>query len=406
MSTRILNRQRQLAEQGRLRLGYTVPSDKGPRPMRSETWIATSHSREHIERAATLWGGEAHEWEPMGNGAKQWRVITQTNSIPAILPPGDPLNQSYEQWNRGGCQRRCNGVTEELSGSPCICLAQHGETWFELGPREVCVSKSRLKVLLPDMPGLGSWRMETGSYYATDEIAGMVDTIRGAVGDSVLVPVTLRIEPRTRVAKGQTKQFVVPVVELRGVTAGALLSGQAIETRQLTTGDPEATTPLALQANDPFAVYRERVAQAESVDDLTAVWADMVEAHLVGSAAPVTQAASEFTVAFKARAAAIKDQPGGAAREGAGSAAPSTPPAEPDADGVVDAELVDEPDADKVWADIVAEAGKHGMKTADLEQDVSTFLGGITSAEASGAELSEYLQDLGKRPIPSEQVSA
>src|SRR4051812_41578546 len=110
--SRLINRQRQLAEQGRLRLGYTVPIPDKPgksRPVRSETWILTSHSREHIDHAAQMWGGDVEEWQPMGNGSKQWRVITHAKAIDAILPPGDPLTQAYETWSKGGCQRRCDG---------------------------------------------------------------------------------------------------------------------------------------------------------------------------------------------------------------------------------------------------------------------------------------------------------
>ncbi len=266
--SRILNRQRQLAEQGRLRLGYTLQSKAGKTyPKASHTWVVTSHSREHVERAAELWGGQVEEWQPQGNGAKQWRVITETAAIDAILPPGDPLSQAYEMWNRGGCVRRCDGVTEQLSGSPCQCLAQFGEDWFEQKQGTVCDSKSRLKVLLPDMPGLGSWRVETGSFYATDEIAGMVDVIRGAVGENVMVPVRLRIEPRTRVA-GETKQFVVPVLELRDVTAGALLAGQYSGLASLEPG--HAQQP-AIEAA-PSLNYVELAGMAESLDEVRNLW--------------------------------------------------------------------------------------------------------------------------------------
>lgn len=398
--SRILNRQRQLAEQGRLRLGFTVPATSRAgnpidKPVRSETWVLTSHSAEHIEHAAHLWGGEPEEWQPMGNGPRQHRVITTSKAIPAILPPGDPLTQAYEQWNKGGCVRRCDGVTEQLSGSPCVCLDQHGPTWFELGPKDVCASKSRLKVLLPDMPGLGTWRMETGSFYATDEIAGMVDTIRGAVGDSVLIPVTLRIEPRTRVAGGQTKQFTVPVVELRGVNAGALLGGQAIDRRQLASGNPDSSTPLAIQAADPFAAYDDQVAAAATLDDLSAIWKQMVTENLVGPTAPASPRATEFVEAFKARARNLK-----------GSASPeASEPVKLDEDGAVEAELVppaqDGADADAVWQQILAEGDRHRMTLADVQDDFARRMGGLTAAEASGAEMRHYLELLQNEAVPA-----
>jgi hypothetical protein len=378
--SRIINRQRQLAEQGRIRLGYTAEGNNGKtRPVRSETFILTSHSQEHIEHAAALWGGAVEHWQPMGNGVKQYRVITNAKSIPAILPPGDPLTQAYEQWTKGGCQRRCDGVTEQFSGSPCLCLAEHGDQWYELGARTVCVSKSRLKVLLPDMQGLGAWRMETGSFYATDEIAGMVDTIRGAVGDQVLVPVTLRIEPRTRVSGGQTKQFVVPVLELRGVTAGALLSGQAAQIGAIGTAHP-TTPPAAIEASlDPYAEVTGLVESATTLDELAGIWDQARTAQLVGSAAPDSPRLEAFVAAWKAKAHLIKD----ATQHPAGE------------DGVVDAEVVDDGDADTVWQQILTTAGSlpTPMALAEVQGD---FQGryGMSAAVASAAELRVYLDEL------------
>jgi len=393
--TRILNRQRQLAEQGRLRLGYTVPAKTKDgrdvqRPVRSETWIVTSHSHEHVEHAASLWGGDVEQWEPLGNGARQWRVITQAAAIPAILPPGDPLTQAYEMWSKGGCQRRCDGLTESFSGSPCLCLSQYGDTWYERSARDVCVSKSRLRVLLPDMPGLGSWRMETGSFYATDEIAGMVDTIRGAVGGNVLVPVTLRIEPRTRVANNETKHFVVPVVELRGVTAGALLSGQAVETGVLRSGNLDSHTPAALQAANPYAAPAAELEGITSLDGLRDLWRRMAADGLVGEQAANTPQARDFVDAWKTRAHQLQ---------------PPAPDAGPDAEGVYDAEVVDDTpspapvsrggdtgeDPDAVWAEVVLAAGKKGMTTADLEDDFAQRMQGITAADATAPEMRHYL---------------
>lgn len=421
--SRIINRQRELAEQGRIRDGYTVPATKRDgtpttRPTSSKTWVITSHSREHVEHAAQLWGGEAAEWEPMGNGAKQWRVITEASSIPAILPPGDPLSQANEMWSRGGCQRRCNGVTEQFSGSPCICHAQHGEGWFELSREEVCTTKSRLRVLLPDMEGLGSWRMETGSYYASKQLPGFVDTIRGAVGPSVLVPIWLRIKPETRTVNGKTKQFIVPTAELRGVTAGAVLSGQAIESGALLAAAPvnvleapadsggrpalEAGTSSAGVApdssvEDPYTQPLELVAAATDHERLVWIWDTARAQHLVGSESEDTPRRAEFVEAWKRRAHEIQD---GAA------VAPATG-AQPDEDGVVDAEIVHdsadgaadpEAAAQAVWEQIVRAGGERGMTLGDIEDDFAQKSGGLSSAQASAAELGAYLAKLEEVP--------
>ena len=355
--TRILNRQRQLAEQGRIRLGVTTTASNGKvRPMASKTFVLTSHSREHIEKAAELWGGNVEEWTPQGNGSQQWRVITEANTIDAILPPGDPLSQAYEMWNRGGCVRRCDGVTEQLTGSPCPCLAQFGPDWHEQKQGTVCDSKSRLKVLLADMPGLGSWRLETGSFYATDEIAGMVDVIRGAVGDAVMVPVRLRIEPRTRVAGGQTKQFVVPVLELRGVTAGALVSGAYGGIAQVEAG----RAPVAIAAG-PARDFAAEVADAGSIDAVRELWQ-------AASAAGVLDDA--LKAALTARVEQLKPKA-----------------AEPPVDAV-------ELDETALWQQILAVAGGLGISSKRLADEFADFSGGVAVEDADALAYSQYLDHL------------
>jgi hypothetical protein len=361
--SRIANRQRQMAEQGRLRCGYTTEGQNGKlRPVKSNTWIVTSHSEEHVRAAAALWGGEAERWQPQGNGAQQWRVITNANAIDAILPPGDPLTQAYETWSRGGCQLRCDGITEQLQGGPCVCFAKFGENWHEQPKGRVCDSKSRLKVLLPDMPGLGVWRMETGSYYATDEIAGMVDVIRGSVGDQTLVPVRLRIEPRMRVADGQTKQFIVPVLELRGVTAGELLSGNV--TRAAIGGAP--ATAAAIEAKRPD--YLAEAQAATTAEQVMEIWTRANDAR------HMTPELHEAIGQIGRRLKAADTEP-------------------------KDAEVVDESavDVDAVWQQIVTVAGGMDMDLFTIEQDFASKNQGLTPESAKPADLQAYLADLERR---------
>lgn len=334
--SRILNRQRSLAEAGRLRLGLTVETSGGKtRPTRSETWIFTSPDRDKADAAATLWGGDVEHWQPMGSGGKQWRVITNATSVDAILPPGDPLSEAYETWSKGGAQRRCNGVTEQFTGSPCLCAAQYGERWYEQPKGKVCDAKSRLKVLIPDLPGLGSYRMETGSYYASMEIGGMVDFIRSAVGEQTLIPVRLRIEQRTRVVGGETKHFPVPVLELRGVTTGELLGASASQPLALDTGTP-GPGPLAVEAARPD--YQQLVADATTVEELQALWRQAGDAgHLTDSVkAWITARAGDL----KAERQERTEEPEATAGD----------------------------DRDAVWMALVVEAGRHGVTDSQLRE--------------------------------------
>jgi hypothetical protein len=265
MGSRLLNIQRRAAEHGRLRTGYT----QGTRPVRSATWVVTSHSEEHVRRAAELWGGDVEQWTPLNSTITQWRVITKASAIEALITPGDPLNQYNELWTKGGCQRRCDGETELLSRQPCLCARQFGEDWHTQPKGRVCSATSRLNVMLPDLSGMGMWRAETHSFYAASEWGGMVDMVLAGTDGKGFVPVTLRIEPRQVVRDGETKKFPVVVVELRGVTPRQALAGPMSAALAL---DPAAggQAVAAIEAGRP-----DYIAEAEGAltsDDVRDVW--------------------------------------------------------------------------------------------------------------------------------------
>jgi hypothetical protein len=294
--SRILNLQRQARELGRLRTGTF---DDG-RAQRSTTFIITSHSQDYIEAAAEEWGGIAEQWTPQGSSVQQWRVVTASTTLDAILPPGDPLKQAYELWSKGGCVRRCDGEREQQNDEPCVCRAQHGEDWHELRGQKgkaVCQITSRLNVILPNMPDIGVWRLETHSYYAAAELAAHVDLIRAAVSDQFAVPVRLRIEQRDRMVKGKPRHYSVPVVGLRGVVAGQVMAGSippAVETGHLESRNlpaidrgPVGTVTNPARVEDPVefmppkpppkhtpAQYEELAALCRNPEQVKRLWVD------------------------------------------------------------------------------------------------------------------------------------
>lgn len=290
MPGRLITMQRQLRELGRLRTGYT----DGHRPVRSDTWIVSSHAEHYVQAAADAWGGEVEKWQPQGGGAAQWRVRTSAVALDALLPPGDPLSQSLEQWGGGGALRRCDGVTEMLSDSPCLCRARFGDAFHEQAKGTVCATTTRLNVFLPEMPDVGVFRAETHSHYAAQEIAGAVDLIKSATGPDMVIPIRLRIEQRQRKADGQTKRYPVIVVELRGITTGQVLQGSvmgqalpAAERQQIASVPApraiEASAPAPIvQEPPPFDVESVRAAllTVNTLEDLRMLWPDAVAAGL------------------------------------------------------------------------------------------------------------------------------
>lgn len=319
MGARLRNIQARAAEHGRLRTGYT----QGKRPMRSATWVVTSHSEEHVRTAADLWGGEPQQWKPLNSTIEQWRVITRASSIEALITPGDPLNQYNEMWSAGGCQRRCDGDTELLSRQPCLCAARFGEDWHQQKKGTVCSTTSRLNVMLPDLSGMGMWRAETHSFYAASEWGGMVDMVLAGTKGDGFVPVTLRIEPRQVIREGQTKKFPVVVVELRGVTPRQALAGPM---NAATALNPGAAGQARAAIEAPRPDYLAEAEGALTPDDVGDVYR---RANAAG------HLNDELVAALKAIADRLKD-----------------PTPAPDEDGVYEAEVVAEEPARPAWPEV------------------------------------------------------
>lgn len=345
MGSRIITLQRQARELGRLRTGWSVPSDKPngrPRPVKSKTWVLTSHAEHYAAAAADAWGGKVERWQPQGNGSPQFRVITERGTIDALLPPGDPLSQHNEMWSAGGCQRRCDGEVEQISRQSCLCVKQFGEDWHQQKKGTVCAATSRLNVILPDMPDLGVWRAETHSFYAANEWSGTVDMALTGTGGQGMVPVSLRIEPRTRVAGGQTKHFPVVVVEIRGITPRQALSGPLSTALAL---DPSGTRPVAAIEAAPIPDYVALAEGALTSDDVRDIWMQAQDAkhvHFKGE-----DDLSKQLMAIAER----KDQEVAAAQQTTTVRAP-----EPDEDGVVDGEIVEDVAPAGGWP-VVAQVG-------------------------------------------------
>ena len=322
MGARLLNIQRRAAEHGRLRTGYT----QGNRPMRSATWVVTSHSEEHVRTAAGLWGGDVEQWSPLNSTITQWRVITKAASIEALITPGDPLSQYNEMWSAGGCQRRCDGQTEQLTRQPCLCARQFGEDWHTQPKGRVCSATSRFNVMLPDISGMGMWRAETHSFYAASEWGGMVDIILAGTDGKGFVPVNLRIEPRQVVREGKTKKFPVVVVELRGVTPRQALAGPM---NAATALDPAGQARAAIEAPRPD--YLANAQAALTVDDVQDVYRTAFAAgHLT----------DDLIAALKVRADEVKEEEAKRAvtgREG------------PDDEGVYPVEVIEDGPREPVW---------------------------------------------------------
>ncbi len=225
----IIDLQRRLVEVGRIRMGATVPTATGTRPVKLERWRLTSRDEARLRAAADLFGGSV---EPWGDRPGEHELMTEVDELPIMLMPGQAISQHYEVWSGGGCKRRCDGATEMLSDGPCLCDPDARE----------CKPHTRLSVMLPDVPGLGCWRLDTSGYYAAVELSATVEFLEGATARGVLLPARLRIDQRSILRDGQTKRFAVPVVDVDI----RMLDVASIAASSTSLGDGERSPSLAL----------------------------------------------------------------------------------------------------------------------------------------------------------------
>jgi hypothetical protein len=309
----IVDIQRQMVELGRIRTGDQVEFQDQTgktklRPRKLETFRLTSPSRLLIDAVAAAYGGQVSGW------GEQWQVVVTTESLPIMLPPGQGLSQWYELWSGGGCQRRCDGLRQAIVDEPCACPADKGERRDLAAKGQACKPTTRLNVVLPELPGLGVWRLESHGYYAAVELAGTAEYLAMATAAGHRIPARLRLVKREmkRPATGrdgqptiQTRKFAVPTIDLdmriADLLAGEIptISGRPVATPALPAGPvnrrervarpalPSGTSlpeeanlarpgrpplpeppkiieqPMSAPAADPAAIVRAQMAEAE-----------------------------------------------------------------------------------------------------------------------------------------------
>lgn len=245
-----------MPEHGRIRLGVQVPTKTGKtRPEKLTTLRFTSQDRAAIEALAALYGGQARPWQN-GNRA-EYEVITEAPEVRIVLPE-DPLGDTpfYEMWAGRSLQRRCDGETAvvptrvgkddvDLVECPCICNEQK---------RAECKVTSRLSVIIPNIPFGGTWRVESHSWNAADELPGMVHAVQEFSRRSPFVMAFLRIEERSKVEAGQTKSFIVPVLRISESIEQVLGGAGQLDAITAPAAAGELTT--GTDGHDP-ACYRE-----------------------------------------------------------------------------------------------------------------------------------------------------
>lgn len=350
----IIGLQQSQTEVGRIRFGVKVGGGRG-RPTKLDRLRFTSPRRVLIEQIAAKYGGTVEPWQPP-RGNQQWQVITDTAEVPVLIPPQDPADsQWYEMWSAGGCLRRCDGQQEKISRQACLC---------DPAARD-CKIHTRLRVMLEDIPGLGAWRIDTGSYYAAVELPGIAQLLAMAQG---AIPGRLVLDQRTvtRQVDGrpQTFNFAVPTLHVDEITPKQLLSGRV---QELIAARNNAAIAGDLRVAIAAVDYESLIDAAKNVDALYEV-ANQIKASNDGVIP------AHLLTRLEAKRAAIR------AAQPAAAPAPAADPASAGGD-----------DLDELWANILA-ASPWGS-AEELEANFCRLIG-RSSADATAEDMRRFLAEI------------
>lgn len=407
----IIDIQRRLTQVGVIRLGHKVPTgntnrrgEPTYRPAKLDQFRITSPDRGLIEAVAERYRGEVKPWQ--GTSGPEWEVFTEARELPVLVPP-QRIDPNYELWGNGFQARLCDGQTERKRNCPCLCLKgddghvhdfQFAEGFCECGATRECKPTTRLSLMLAEIPGLGVWKLESHGRNAAAELPMTSDALENAPGPVPARLLIVKVEKKRlanagkKTEKIEPRSFFVPKLVFDWVTPRQAFSGQiGAAARTALTGGPEqrqaiGSAPAEQKAEQPAegktaAQVLALVKLARNLQQLNGLSADAKSVDPNDPGLPALQAE------WKRRAEMFREAD--AARESATE--------HPPVDVIVDAELVDEPDAGALWNEVVA--ASPWPSTSELERQFKAHQG-VAMVDANGHQLAAFLT-----AIKSGQVS-
>lgn len=282
----------ELRELGKLKLG----EETADRPRALDTWRLVSRDRNLIRAAYQLYGGN-----PRDNGDGTFEVITETADLEVLIPRQDvAANQWFEHWQAGGLQRRCTGTAliefdaNTEAGyrkiAPCLCDEENAA-------ERTCKPTTVIRVVLPELPDVGIWRLTTKSIYAARELPGVIGLILSATTD-LLAPAVLGIDSRTQKAPGQPPHhFKVPVIRSQG-TIKALLAGSTPTALETAATTPQISPPQPQNSPEepPNPDSGPTPAREPKIDPIWANLGALLNTHTPDQVADMTLAQMIYTL--------------------------------------------------------------------------------------------------------------
>lgn len=379
--------QLRFAQVGVIRLGEQLinPKTKKPYPSKLTTFRITSPSQPVVDGVAKLYGGQVRPWQ--SNTGPQWEVITDAKEVPVYVPP-QTIDPNYELWGNGFRARLCDGETESIRNTPCLCLAQFGPDFTKTAPPgQACKPTTRLSLMLAAAPGLGTFKVESHGWNAAAELPMLSEAIANAPRP---IPARLEIQPRQKKIlhpdrpkdkQIETRSYLVPVLHFDFVSPAQAFSGQIGSAAQAALGAAKEQVAIGSKA-EPAGDAATTVEQFKKMADRAK---DPATVRTLWNQAKDT---GKLTDELKAYLTARGEKLGAPVRQ-APASEPAAAPAPAEPTDVVDAET--EPDGQAVWQEILLLAHERGWnRTAVAERFESDMGFDYRDDKATGWALAEF----------------
>ena len=234
-----------LPELGMIRFGEQVPAKTkdGRDVMRAKPLTKprlTSTDGELLTAAAGKLGGKVEPWTNPATGEVGFELYTEVDSLECIIPlgAGPVVHQAWEQYKGGGFRTA-------FSDGYVIREFTEQNVWTERpadreeldGPDWKVIT--RLRLVLPHVPGIGVWTLRTTSKKAAEDMPSQIKFLALlSVGRGEPVAGRLRLKQRIdrRLVDGEgpkTRRVNYPVLDITDKTPAEMLEARDAQIRQL-----------------------------------------------------------------------------------------------------------------------------------------------------------------------------
>lgn len=234
-STGLREFQQRMTEVGRIRTGFY----NGRYPEKLDRFRFTSPDEALIRAVAAQFGGEVSQYNPQRTERTDWQVFSESSNINVYVPQ-QRIDPWLEAWRPGTCIRRCDGVKEQIKQEPCQCAAGL------VAAKDICKPTVRVQLMLAEVPGMGTWRLESHGEYAAGELSTLAPFIAKI---PMPIPARLRLREETRrpwnaeKQKFETTTFYVPFLDISVATPQQVVLGGDVLSKAL-----EKTAHLNVEA--------------------------------------------------------------------------------------------------------------------------------------------------------------